>query len=229
MHQGEILGLRWEDVDLDEGIVRVRRTLTLARGGPRLAEPKTRGQPPSNTANQLGGRGCRAPPGAPGGRTGRLKRLLGGSGPRVHHQDRHAYPPGQAPRRILKAAAPLRRTAGYPLPRPQAHLRDAAADERRPPEDSLRDARALERIDHLGYLQPRDTGTRRRGGVGDGRPRRRLEPAVGDTFSRQSESATYEFRPVQTVLAWPFLPYQLITRAPASGLSPTVASCPGCR
>ena len=43
MRQGEILGLRWEDVDLEEGVVRVRRTLTLAKGGPRLTEPKTRG------------------------------------------------------------------------------------------------------------------------------------------------------------------------------------------
>lgn len=43
MRQGELLGLGWEDVDLEEGLVRVRRTLTLARGGPRLTEPKTRG------------------------------------------------------------------------------------------------------------------------------------------------------------------------------------------
>jgi integrase len=42
MRQGELLGLGWEDVDLDAGTVRVRRTLTLARGGPRLTEPKTR-------------------------------------------------------------------------------------------------------------------------------------------------------------------------------------------
>jgi integrase len=42
MRQGEILGLGWEDADLEAGVVRVRRTLTLARGGPRLAEPKTR-------------------------------------------------------------------------------------------------------------------------------------------------------------------------------------------
>jgi integrase len=43
MRQGEILGLGWEDVDLEAGVVRVRRTLTLAKGGPRLTEPKTRG------------------------------------------------------------------------------------------------------------------------------------------------------------------------------------------
>jgi integrase len=43
MRQGELLGLGWEDVDLEAGVVRVRRTLTLAKGGPRLTEPKTRG------------------------------------------------------------------------------------------------------------------------------------------------------------------------------------------
>lgn len=42
MRQGEILGLGWEDADPETGVVRVRRTLTLARGGPRLTEPKTR-------------------------------------------------------------------------------------------------------------------------------------------------------------------------------------------
>jgi integrase len=43
MRQGELLGLGWEDVDLEAGVVRVRRTLTLAKGGPRLTEPKTKG------------------------------------------------------------------------------------------------------------------------------------------------------------------------------------------
>jgi integrase len=43
MRQGELLGLGWGDVDLGASTVRVRRTLTLAKGGPRLTEPKTRG------------------------------------------------------------------------------------------------------------------------------------------------------------------------------------------
>jgi integrase len=43
MRQGELLGLGWEGVDLDASTVRVRRTLTLAKGGPRLTEPKTKG------------------------------------------------------------------------------------------------------------------------------------------------------------------------------------------
>ncbi|HEX2107738.1 MAG TPA: site-specific integrase [Rubrobacteraceae bacterium] len=43
MRRGEILGLGWEAVELEAGTVRVRRTLTLAKGGPRLTEPKTKG------------------------------------------------------------------------------------------------------------------------------------------------------------------------------------------
>jgi integrase len=43
LRQGELLGLKWEDVDLESGSLHVKRTLTTARGGPRLAAPKTKG------------------------------------------------------------------------------------------------------------------------------------------------------------------------------------------
>ncbi len=43
LRQGELLGLKWEDVDLGSGSLHVKRTLTTARGGPRLAAPKTKG------------------------------------------------------------------------------------------------------------------------------------------------------------------------------------------
>ena len=44
MRRGELLALRWEDVDLDAATVRVRRTLTRVDNGRRLAfgEPKTK-------------------------------------------------------------------------------------------------------------------------------------------------------------------------------------------
>jgi len=44
MRRGELLGLKWGDVDLDNATVRVRRTLTRTDNGRRLAlgEPKTR-------------------------------------------------------------------------------------------------------------------------------------------------------------------------------------------
>lgn len=43
LRQGELLGLKWEDVDFEDATLRVRRTLTTAKGGPILSEPKTRG------------------------------------------------------------------------------------------------------------------------------------------------------------------------------------------
>jgi integrase len=43
MRQGELLALRWEDVDLNEGVIRIRRTLTRSGGRIALGEPKTKG------------------------------------------------------------------------------------------------------------------------------------------------------------------------------------------
>ncbi len=41
MRQGEILGLKWEDVDLDAGALRVRRSLAVTKDGPVLTAPKS--------------------------------------------------------------------------------------------------------------------------------------------------------------------------------------------
>ena len=44
MRQGELLGLRWQDVDMAAGTVHVRHSLTWpSKEAPRLEEPKTRG------------------------------------------------------------------------------------------------------------------------------------------------------------------------------------------
>jgi integrase len=42
MRQGELLALKWEDVDLERGVLRVRRTLTHANKAYVLGEPKTK-------------------------------------------------------------------------------------------------------------------------------------------------------------------------------------------
>jgi integrase len=42
LRQGELLALRWEDVDLERGLLRVRRTLTRVKGKVSLGEPKTK-------------------------------------------------------------------------------------------------------------------------------------------------------------------------------------------
>jgi integrase len=41
LRQGELLGLRWEDVDLEAGTLQVRRTLTTTKGGSMFTAPKT--------------------------------------------------------------------------------------------------------------------------------------------------------------------------------------------
>jgi integrase len=43
LRQGELLGLKWDDIDLQARTLQVRRALTTAKGGPRLAAPKTKG------------------------------------------------------------------------------------------------------------------------------------------------------------------------------------------
>src|SRR5919107_6145379 len=43
LRQGELLGLKWEDVDLENSLIRVRRTLIRNRGRLLLGEPKTKG------------------------------------------------------------------------------------------------------------------------------------------------------------------------------------------
>jgi integrase len=43
LRQGELLGLKWGDVDLEAGTLQVRRTLTTAKGGPVLSAPKNKG------------------------------------------------------------------------------------------------------------------------------------------------------------------------------------------
>src|SRR5215208_2035400 len=41
LRQGEILGLKWDDVDLEDGSLQVRRTLTITKSGPVFTAPKT--------------------------------------------------------------------------------------------------------------------------------------------------------------------------------------------
>jgi integrase len=41
MRQGELLALKWDDVDLKRGVLRVRRTLTCVDRAYVLGEPKT--------------------------------------------------------------------------------------------------------------------------------------------------------------------------------------------
>ena len=41
LRQGELLGLKWDDVDLDDGSLQVRRTLAMTKSGAVFTSPKT--------------------------------------------------------------------------------------------------------------------------------------------------------------------------------------------
>ncbi len=43
LRQGELLGLKWDDVDLEGGSLQVRRTLAITKAGPVFTTPKTSG------------------------------------------------------------------------------------------------------------------------------------------------------------------------------------------
>ena len=43
LRQGELLGLKWDDVDLDDGSLQVRRTLAITKNGFVFTSPKTNG------------------------------------------------------------------------------------------------------------------------------------------------------------------------------------------
>ena len=43
LRQGELLGLKWNDVDLEDGSLQVRRTLAMTKNGPVFTSPKTPG------------------------------------------------------------------------------------------------------------------------------------------------------------------------------------------
>ena len=67
MRRGELLGLKWSDVDLENATVRVRRTLTHTDNGCRLAlgEPKTK-KSRRRVANRKGRRNPQKPSGEAG-------------------------------------------------------------------------------------------------------------------------------------------------------------------
>ena len=51
---GELLALRWMDVDLEQGVMRVSRTLSRAKGGPRFTTPKNgKGRPVTLTREAI--------------------------------------------------------------------------------------------------------------------------------------------------------------------------------
>jgi integrase len=154
LRQGELLGLKWDDIDLEVGTLQVRRTLTTAKGAPVLSAPKTKGSRRTVRLSQM----------ALEALTSHLERQLGedGSGRRSVAREwphirvgrgRAAGPPlyYHAP---LQAPAQAGGATADTLPRPPAYVRHAATHPQREPEDSVRDARARLYSHHPRHLLP---------------------------------------------------------------------------
>jgi integrase len=176
MRQGEMLGLKWEDVDLERGVVQVRRTLSTANGkGFAFGEPKTarsrrsiklpalalaalerhrRAQLREETA-------C----GAVAGQRPRLRQPQGQ--PRVAPGRHHPQ---------LQTAPAARRAARRALPRPPPHLRDHPPASGQTPQVRPGASQTRHYLDHAGHLQPRHQGH-------GGRPRRRHRRGSRVAFS----------------------------------------------
>lgn len=163
MRRGEAIGLRWKDVDLDNGRLRVVQTITQTRSKVTIGEPKTASGrrsialDPATVAvlrehrkamleermlvgPDFSDEGSRVPP---------TRRRLPSSG----CCQRPVRPKGQR----VRAATPDRA-------RPPPHVGHARPRARHPPEGRARTPRSLGHRDHLGPLQPRRPHPPRPGG-----------------------------------------------------------------
>ena len=173
LRQGELLGLRWEDVDLDAGRLRVRHTLANVEGELTLLEPKTDRSRrtvmlPDAVVTALRAHRTRQ----------RMERLVVGSRwvdsghvfTTMHGTPYHAA----TITRAFQAALDASRAAALPLPRPPSCRRDV-------PARAGHDARGRQepprpQLDHadLEHLRARARAAPAAGGAGDGRGAGRL-------------------------------------------------------
>ncbi len=124
LRRAELLGLRWEDVDLDEGTLEVEQTLQRVKGELAFVPAKTEGSERTVPLPGVCVRALRASGSAGSGarRVRGLGRLRFG----VHEHGRNADRAGQ-PSTKLVCAATEDRAPGDTVPRPAALMRDSAA------------------------------------------------------------------------------------------------------
>ena len=152
MRRGELLGLKWEDVDFDGQTIRVRQTLTRKGTGYVLGEPKTKN---SRRTVRLTQRAVEAL------RSHRVRQAeeeakgwcpLPGSRPRFRRRARRHYQPFQSPQPFLRAATQESRSTLHHLPRPSAHLRLTSLPEKRSPQVRSGTSRTRFRSHHPRHL-----------------------------------------------------------------------------
>lgn len=152
MRQGELLALRWEDVDLDAGVLRVKGTKTArSRRTVKLSETALEALR-SHLTRQLGEI-----------RPGRVH--VAGKRPCIRHEDRNATQPAEPYAAFFQAIAEAGGFAGDTFSRPSAHMRYDLALEGCTRQVCAGASRPRHHSHHPGHLQPRAT----RHGQRDGR------------------------------------------------------------
>jgi len=162
MRRGELLGLKWDDVDLDNETIRVRRTLTRKGTGYVLGEPKTR---KSRRIIRLTTRAVEA---LSSHRTRRLEEKATRDRIRrlracIRGRGRQPHQPFEPPSEIIRAAPNACGSAADHLPRSAPHMRIALVPEERPSEVRAGAIRTRLRIYHPRYLLPHAARHGRRG------------------------------------------------------------------
>ena len=163
LRRGELLGLKWEDLDLERGDLRVKRQIARINGEVAEAPLKTKNAYRTlplakDTVDVLD----------------QQKKKVGSKPLGI------PWPHGRphVPRQCAPHAPPSAETGGTAqdqVPRFEAHFRDTGPSEWSGCENGVRDAGSLQRRIHLGYLRPRDHLGPAPGGGSDGtRPLRQF-------------------------------------------------------
>ena len=172
LRRGELLGLKWEDIDLERGDLRVRRQIARINGEVVEAPLKTKNAYRTlplaeDTIDVL-----------------EAQRKKTGSSPWVFPS-----PTGGpiSPDSVLHMLHRVLKRAGLPrsqVPRSASHLCHPGPPERGGRENGVRDAGALLRGVHPGHLRPRDHGLPAPGGKNHGQRPLRQSPALTAPRSR---------------------------------------------
>ena len=150
MREGELLGIKWEDLDLDAGKLAVRRSLSITKDGPAYELLKN-GKGRSIKLTAPGRRGPPAPQGRPERRTVGLGPSMEGSRSHLPGPRRPTHARLVANRRPLPPTPQAGRIVGEdPLPRPPPHVRNTPSRQKRAPQDSPGIPRARHNINHPG-------------------------------------------------------------------------------
>ena len=163
MRRGEVLGLKWEDVDFEAGRLSVRRSLIPLGGEVIVSEPKTaRGRRSialdAETVEVLKAQATRQL-----AEQQQWGEAWTDYGLHLHQRRRHALPSrGRQP--LLQTGGQGGQAARDPTPRPTAHPRHPGPAGRHPSQGRLRTAWARHRLNHAGHLFARHPGDAGGGG-----------------------------------------------------------------